>query len=245
MSCQVLGFWETGGDPCVSVRRAWPGSAPAWQLWGAPVAGKDFSPAWFDTVGLALPPELRHAAFRRQASFFAGRLCARSALCAYGWAAHTVAVGTLGVPVWPPGVTGSISHTEDLALACVMPAAGIGGVGLDVERVADVLNTPMGAIFGTRELALLDSAGLAPGQGRALGFSAKESFFKSVAPTVGRYFDFDALELVAVDCARAELHAVVRESLTPVFDIGTRCVLRYALGASHVATYFIWHNGKA
>lgn len=228
------------GDSRAARSVVWPGHGDRLQLRRARVDHRHFQMDWFELAGVQCPPAIRRAAPKRQVEFFAGRLCAHAALKAHGLSVSTLAIGPMGAPVWPDGVVGSISHTRELALAGVLSAGDANGFGLDIELVADLAITPLDLIFNERELMCLDRTGLDPLHARALGFSAKESFFKALAPKIGRYFDFNALEVVAIDNAAAELHAVVRERLVGPFVPGKRCVFRCALVDRHAATYFVW-----
>lgn len=137
-------------------------------------------------------------ASRRQLTFRAGRLCAARALTVAG--APTVDVGCdeNGAPVWPPGWTGSISHSALIAVAAVAPAPAPSQrlLGIDVERIL----TPHEA-EDVRRVCLT-----AREQGRVevdtfrdslttLIFSAKESYYKAVHSRVRRYVDFNEVEV--------------------------------------------------
>lgn len=61
----------------------------------------------------------------------AGREAAAAALAAAGSVGRTVARAPGGRPRFPPGFPGSISHTERVAVAVVVPGAA--AVGVDVE----------------------------------------------------------------------------------------------------------------
>jgi 4'-phosphopantetheinyl transferase EntD len=71
--------------------------------------------------------EERHAEFR------AGRRLAAAGLREVGADAFEVAVGARGMPIWPAGFTGSISHCAGMCVAAVAPIAAVASLGLDVE----------------------------------------------------------------------------------------------------------------
>ncbi|WP_251095858.1 4'-phosphopantetheinyl transferase superfamily protein [Streptomyces sp. Caat 7-52] len=64
----------------------------------------------------------------------AGRRAAAAALAAAGSADRTVPRDPDGRPRFPPGFAGSISHTDRLAVAVVIPGAA--AVGVDIESAA-------------------------------------------------------------------------------------------------------------
>lgn len=71
---------------------------------------------------------------KRGTHLLAGRLAAHAALRALGHAPCPLLRGDEGEVLWPTGVTGSVSHTPDLAVAVAADAGRYAGVGVDVER---------------------------------------------------------------------------------------------------------------
>src|SRR5688500_17157468 len=84
-----------------------------------------------------LEPTLERAVTRRQMQFRAGRYCAMKAMEALDpqFAGHHVRRGATGAPVWPLGLAGSITHTDDFASAVVASTATAVSLGIDTERV--------------------------------------------------------------------------------------------------------------
>ncbi|MCZ9343053.1 enterobactin synthetase, partial [Streptomyces sp. TRM76130] len=66
--------------------------------------------------------------------FTAGRRAAAAALASAGSVDRVVPRAPDGRPVFPRGFPGSISHTEQLAVAAVVPGAQ--AVGVDIEDTA-------------------------------------------------------------------------------------------------------------
>lgn len=83
----------------------------------------------------ALHPEERALALSyqayRQVQFVGGRLALGEVLRALGQPRLAVLSDSHGAPTLPPGLTGSVSHKRDLAVAIV--AVGEHGLGVDVE----------------------------------------------------------------------------------------------------------------
>ncbi|MFF4262394.1 4'-phosphopantetheinyl transferase superfamily protein [Streptomyces virginiae] len=107
--------------------------------------------------------------------FVAGRLAAAAALAAAGSADRAVPREPDGRPRFPRRFPGSISHTEHLAVALVVPGAE--AVGVDIEDVA-VTERMARFVFSEGERRAL----LAPGGTyvpREL-FAAKEAAFKAL-----------------------------------------------------------------
>lgn len=133
------------------------------------------------------------AVHKRRAEFAAGRACARAALSAIGQPAAPVLAGPRGEPRWPSGVVGSITHSNNLAAAAVArSAAGLAGLGIDVEPWAGLPAPLVGSIAGAAErshLRLLEGWRPDVPWSRVL-FSAKESVFKVWYPLAGEWLDF-------------------------------------------------------
>jgi len=76
---------------------------------------------------------LRTAGPRRRAEFAAGRSCARAALAALGVAAGPILPGPAGQPLWPAGVTGSITHCAGYQACAVARVTDVPAIGIDAE----------------------------------------------------------------------------------------------------------------
>lgn len=70
---------------------------------------------------------------QRRVEFALGRNCARLALAALGAPSTALTRSANGVPLWPDGFTGSISHCASLGCAAVGRARDVRGLGIDVE----------------------------------------------------------------------------------------------------------------
>jgi 4'-phosphopantetheinyl transferase EntD len=81
-----------------------------------------------------------------------------------------------GAPLWPAGVTGSITHTAGYAAAVV--SDGFAGLGLDAERIWGVSEHLWPRLFDEEERAVLAQAGDAAVLA-TLFFSAKEAAYKA------------------------------------------------------------------
>ncbi|MBB5932469.1 4'-phosphopantetheinyl transferase superfamily protein [Streptomyces echinatus] len=107
--------------------------------------------------------------------FAAGRRAAAAALAAAGSIERTVPRARDGRPLFPRGFTGSISHTDRLAVAVVAPGAE--AVGVDIEP-ATITSRTAAFILRERERRLL-LAPAGPYTARDL-FAAKEAAFKAM-----------------------------------------------------------------
>ncbi|WP_343565066.1 4'-phosphopantetheinyl transferase family protein [Kiloniella sp. b19] len=144
---------------------------------------------------LDLPDQLQNALARRQREFIAGRLCAAEAIQKTRGQKSFPTRNPDGSPSWPEGLTGSITHSHNLAIAAVGPSRLYRGIGVDLERtiLPEELPAISSVILGQKEQALwsrqMNSRML------TLLFSAKESLFKALYPDIPRYSDFKSSEL--------------------------------------------------
>jgi hypothetical protein len=132
----------------------------------------------------ALRPEeaavVAAAAPRRQLGFARGRQAAHAALARAGAPALALVPGLDRAPRWPSGYLGSISHTEEVAVAVVARRAVAAALGVDVERrrALEPRLWPMIATAG--ELAWLSELQPAERGAAALRlFCVKEAVYKA------------------------------------------------------------------
>ncbi|MFI0806470.1 4'-phosphopantetheinyl transferase superfamily protein [Streptomyces echinatus] len=127
----------------------------------------------------------------------AGRRAAAAALAAAGAADRTVPGDPDGRPRFPPGFAGSISHTDRLAVAVVVPGAA--AVGVDIECAAISPRVARFVLSERERHTLLPPAGTCTP--REL-FSAKEAAFKALNGIgTGGHFLFWKIELSQSDDA--------------------------------------------
>lgn len=148
-----------------------------------------------------LPPQIVRSVHSRQAEFLAGRLCAREALMPFALQGFQVGIGTHREPLWPPGFTGSITHSQQLAAAVVVPSARARSVGIDIEHfLPRRLDAAIWRLIVTPdEVACLRAVLGSVACLTTLAFSAKESFFKAAFAEAGRYFEFDEARIAGTE----------------------------------------------
>jgi enterobactin synthetase component D len=153
---------------------------------------------------LRLPQALRHATQKRQREFLAGRWCSEQALQCLGAGSTHVAMAEDRAPIWPDGVVGSITHTDDFAAAAVAWAADIAGLGIDSERIIDPA-----AARDIADICMVDEAALfKPAHGRSFCefctfvFSAKESVYKCLFPLTRKFLEFSDVQITSFDWNR-------------------------------------------
>lgn len=70
----------------------------------------------------------------RRAQFAAGRRAARRALAIFGVGFVDIPFDQDGVPIWPRGFVGSISHKREACIAAAAPSTWLEFIGIDLER---------------------------------------------------------------------------------------------------------------
>ena len=150
-----------------------------------------FDPTTFTDADLLWLPhhaELANAGRKRKAEHLAGRIAAAHAL-----PDHTVpGIGPSGEPLWPEGVSGSITHsgTQAMAVAVRYPDAL---VGIDCEAILPDREAReiQDGIINAQEAMCLTRSGYPFALALTLAFSAKESLFKAFFPQVKTFMGFE------------------------------------------------------
>ena len=146
-----------------------------------------------------LPNELNQWVPKRRLSFIAGRLCAEKALQQLGLYTY-VSRGLAGEPIWPSKVTGSITHTDEMAYAVVAPSISPFGIGIDSEACVNSESfRDISQICCTHYERTTHFSGRQNELIATLLFSAKESLFKSIYHIVQRIVEFDEVEVLLLD----------------------------------------------
>ena len=128
---------------------------------------------------------------KRRQDFAAGRVCARRAMHQFGLGDFALRTGPDGLPVWPAGLTGSITHTSGYAAAVVGPRTCVLSLGIDSERTTAVTEEVWPVICTPAEYSSLREAAPATRLQRAgLLFAAKEAFYKCQYPLTGEWIEF-------------------------------------------------------
>jgi enterobactin synthetase component D len=183
-----------------------------------------YDDALFARLDIVFPPALARALPKRRAEYLAGRHAAGAALQRLGSPVLQVGSGADGAPCWPAGVVGSITHSGDLAACSVAAASVLRALGIDAEHFPSpaVAGEVAPTIVGDVEQRLLRALPLPLAQGLTLAFSAKESLYKALYPQVGRFFDFSAAELIAVDLERQAFVLRLAEDWARAWPAGSR-----------------------
>ncbi|MFM2290037.1 MAG: hypothetical protein RL684_3180 [Pseudomonadota bacterium] len=198
-------------------------------------------------LDLVLPASLAAAVPSRRAEFLAGRWCARAALIRAGM--HPPAAPAIGpdrAPAWPPGFVGAIAHSQGEAWAVVAADSLLRGIGIDLERSLDeaaarelepVLRAPGESLPEPRNV---QGAPWTDAQRLALLFSAKESFYKCVAPLGGSALGFADARLLECDAATGTLQLELLRTAAPGLARGLQLPGGFALDKGLVRSWVSW-----
>ncbi|MFD3412513.1 4'-phosphopantetheinyl transferase [Streptomyces cyaneofuscatus] len=135
---------------------------------------------------------------KRRNDFATARACARRAMGRLGLEPVAVLHGKRGMPLWPDGIVGSLTHCDGYRAAALARDADVLSLGVDAEPHAPLPE-------GVGELVVRPSererfAGPPVGAAGAIHwdrllFSAKESVFKTWYPLTLTELDFDEADL--------------------------------------------------
>jgi 4'-phosphopantetheinyl transferase EntD len=141
-----------------------------------------------------LPAEAQYlggAVASRREEFAAGRACARRALREFGILDFPLAVAADRRPIWPEGLTGSITHTQGFCAAVVARRQTLRALGIDTERVASVKPELWPRICGPESAWLHALPETQRPAAATLIFCAKEAFYKCQYALTTEYLGFN------------------------------------------------------
>jgi enterobactin synthetase component D len=134
----------------------------------------------------------------RRAQFIAGRACARRAVRRLANLESPVGRDSDGVPTWPSGLTGSITHKHSICVAAVAFTRELSCLGIDLERDEGRDEEPLAkTIVGaadTAQMARLRDLRLASPSTALL--AAKEAAYKAAFPSLRRVMDWLEIEIL-------------------------------------------------
>jgi len=177
-----------------------------------------------------------NAVDKRRREFAAGRAAAHQAMRALNREPAPILIGPKRAPLWPEGLTGSISHCRSCALAAVARLSTHPGLGIDVEEDTPLARDLWPSIANSAERAWLDQQPN-PGQAGKLLFSAKEAAYKAQYVISRQFFGFDGMDLAfEAGPANQGSFTATFTAEQPPFRAGARLQGRYAIGAGVIIT---------
>lgn len=181
---------------------------------------------------------LANAVVTRRNEFIAGRRCARAALTQVGHAPCALPTDADGLPIWPAGAVGSISHSRGLCCAVAADDDGIMSLGIDLEKTTRLSPRAMERIVHPLEASVV-------GEDQTLGsllFSAKEAFFKAQFPIWGAQPNFKDLALqINSDSQQMSVREIAPHLPKELPEAAFRMQFRYQFFGDYVVT-LCWLN---
>lgn len=154
-----------------------------------------------DPPGITVLPEeqpiIAKAIGRRRQEFTTGRHCARTALRLLGADEVPVLSGEKGMPLWPAGIVGSITHCAGYRAAVVARECDIVTVGIDAEPCEPLPVGVLRLVSLERERERVAELARTPGpiHWDRLLFCAKEAVYKAWFPLARRWLDFSEADI--------------------------------------------------
>src|ERR1051326_944800 len=176
---------------------------------------------------------------KRRVLFALGRAAARDGLGALGMQNAAIPRTNSGAPVWPDGFVGSISHSDEAAIAVVGRRHDYLGLGVDLEERGRGLSARAARLVcRPSEMAWVD---VESGTERLLRlFSAKEAIFKALFPIEEVWLGFADAELSWHAEAGGFFEARVLKSVGDGFSEGFSLKVNSTVGPTRVlSTAFV------
>lgn len=136
------------------------------------------------------------AVLSRRQQYTAARCLARRALAGLGLPPCPLLNDGRRAPIWPPGIVGSITHTQTWCAVAVARASEVSALGIDVE-VARPLEPALWERVcrpGERDFLLASPQAQRGLLAKAI-FSAKESAYKALYPAIREFLDFQGMSI--------------------------------------------------
>jgi 4'-phosphopantetheinyl transferase EntD len=150
---------------------------------------------------------IRKSAPLRANTFSTARVCAHELLSELGKEPLALGRNSDGSIEWPPGVIGSVSHTDEWAVAAMAlkGQTAAKALGVDLERIRILESDVINLIASPAEQKELNGKGHKPSQAIAL-FSLKESIYKCLRPSFGNFIDFHDVQVSQIASDRPQLN---------------------------------------
>lgn len=156
----------------------------------------------------------------RKGEFGDARWCAHQALLELGvHSKEAILRGERGMPLWPAGFTGSLTHTDGLRAAVAAPTRLVRSMGLDAEPAQRL---PAGVLRQIARPSEIEAVGALQQQGHAwadrLLFCAKEATYKCWFPLTRRWLGFEEAEIEIRLDGTFVSHLLARPTPAPFFE---------------------------
>lgn len=171
---------------------------------------------------------LETASLKRKREFCSGRMAGRNALARINIKGDLIPRLKNGIPLWPEGSCGSLSHSDTHACAVVANSNDYLGVGVDLESISSTkqLSRLRTQFLRTEEKELTAYQAL-------VAFSAKEALFKMLFPMTQEYFGFHSAQVI---CFSKNAVTLLLTQDVGAFSRGSEFRVLHGIESEHVMT---------
>lgn len=203
-------------------------------------SGKNICIKDFITYKIAPPYRFHYMSQKRLSEYFMARLCAKYALNKFNYyeplKLHKSLTGRI---IWPNNFIGSVSHTDNIAIACIARVEKYTHIGIDIEKIVDykLFNQLKELVLLKDEIKLINSfanSNLSLEVLFTLIFSAKETLFKAISSIIDEKLDFHSAQVIEIK----EEYIILRLNivLTKEFILPYATNIYYKIAKNHVYT---------
>jgi len=195
----------------------------------------------FSIYGIYMPLSIQKSVIKRQAEFLAGRYVAKRALALLGINNREIGIGENRSPIWPTSVCASISHTNNSAICLAADSEYYQFLGCDIEPIISKKTRMeiIDSIINQTEKKLLLNTYLDPNVIFTVFFSAKESLFKALYPSVREYFDFSVAQIELIDIKNKKFEIRLIQTIHFTLTKGTIFYGHYVVSDDVVTTFIM------
>ncbi|EBO5441168.1 4'-phosphopantetheinyl transferase superfamily protein [Salmonella enterica] len=190
----------------------------------------------FTEYSIQFPEKLFSAVSKRRSEYLCGRICAQTLLNLKNIYAQ-ITQSKEGAPIWPSGWIGSISHTENCAMAVMVSQNKSHILGIDIENFnPEALSEIAGIIIQDSEKKLLVENEIDYNLALHIAFSAKESFYKALYPQVKKVFGFESAIITDINTHNKTFSIQLTHDLNHEFQTGFQRIGYYQLDKHKIVT---------
>ncbi len=169
------------------------------ELLGGEILTAEGEPEALYTEDCLLPAEqaaVSRAVQKRRIEYGATRKLARALFAECGLGPLPLLNRSDRSPIWPEGYVGAITHTNAWCGVALAGASVVAGLGIDAESNRPMKLAIVERISTETERRQMRRCGHEPSAIGTLWFSAKESVYKCLFPSVQRFIGFGEVEVV-------------------------------------------------
>ncbi len=197
-----------------------------------------FEDAHYKTLGVRFPEQFKYAVKSRRAEYLAGRVLAHVGLSSLGIKNVHIPSGRNREPIWPKSAIGSITHSYGRC-ATILSNNSRDRVGVDIERIVDgeTLAAVQEVCLSCKERKLLNTqTGYSRLELATLMFSAKETLFKMLYPSVRCHFGYETAMVREIPTSDT-ISLYLTENLRGGFRSGSTFEIRFSFHCNFVLTW--------